>query len=140
MINEGHMDDIMVFSTDTKEHRDIIKCMLAILCWNNLYLKPEKCKFERESGIFGAGGEQGEGRDGGSGGGGCEEMASSWNKEQVAAVPRFHQLLLEVHPSFCKHFQAIALPDREKCMGLGIGATGQLQNSQVGSNGSTNSG
>ena len=52
LINDGHvivyMDDIMVFSVDMKEHRDMVKCVLAILCQNNLYLKPKKCEFERE--------------------------------------------------------------------------------------------
>ena len=52
LINEGHvivyMDDIMVFLEDLEEHRCIVKHILATLQQHNLYLKPEKCEFERE--------------------------------------------------------------------------------------------
>jgi len=53
LINDRHvivyMDDIMVFSVNMEEHRDMVKCVLVILCQNNLYLKPQKCEFERGS-------------------------------------------------------------------------------------------
>ena len=52
LINDGHVivyiDVIMVFSADMEEHRHTVKRVLAILRQNNLYLKPEKCEFERE--------------------------------------------------------------------------------------------
>ena len=52
LTNEGHaivyMDDIMIFSKDIEEHRHMVKRVLSILRKHNLYLKPEKCKFEKE--------------------------------------------------------------------------------------------
>jgi hypothetical protein len=52
LINEGHvivyMDDIMIFSKDMEEHRRVVKRVLSILHKHNLYLKPEKCEFEKE--------------------------------------------------------------------------------------------
>ena len=51
LINEGHlivyMDDIMIFSKDMEEHRCVVKRVLSILQKHNLYLKPEKCEFEK---------------------------------------------------------------------------------------------
>ena len=53
LINQGHvsvyMDDIMICSENLEEHRWTVKHVLAILHKHNLYLKPKKCKFERES-------------------------------------------------------------------------------------------
>ena len=52
LINKAHviiyMDDIMIFSENLEEHRQMVKQVLAILCKHNLYLKPEKCEFEKE--------------------------------------------------------------------------------------------
>jgi RNase H-like domain found in reverse transcriptase/Reverse transcriptase (RNA-dependent DNA polymerase)/Integrase zinc binding domain/Chromo (CHRromatin Organisation MOdifier) domain len=42
-----YMDDIMIFSRTLEEHRRIVKEVLRILRDNNLYLKPEKCEFEK---------------------------------------------------------------------------------------------
>ena len=41
------MDDILVFTKTHEQHRQVIKEVLDILCQNNLFLKPEKCVFER---------------------------------------------------------------------------------------------
>jgi len=41
------MDDILIFTKDLKEHRAITREVLAILCNNNLFLKPEKCEWEK---------------------------------------------------------------------------------------------
>ena len=38
----------MLFSKDMEEHRHVVKQVLSILCKHNLYLKPEKHKFEKE--------------------------------------------------------------------------------------------
>ena len=52
LINKAHviiyMDDIMIFSENLKEHRQMVKQVLAILCKHNLYLKHEKCESEKE--------------------------------------------------------------------------------------------
>ena len=42
-----YMDDIMIFSRTLEEHRRIVNEVLKILRQNNLYLKPEKCEFEK---------------------------------------------------------------------------------------------
>ena len=42
-----YMDDILVFTETHKQHRQVIKEVLDILHQNNLFLKPEKCVFER---------------------------------------------------------------------------------------------
>jgi hypothetical protein len=43
-----YLDDILIFSKDLNEHREITKQVLQILRNNNLYLKPQKCTFEQE--------------------------------------------------------------------------------------------
>ena len=51
LINQGkvviYMDDIMIFTTTIKEHRQIVKKVLQILRDNKLYLKHTKCEFEQ---------------------------------------------------------------------------------------------
>lgn len=52
LINEGkvivYLDDILIFTDSLEEHRTIVKRVLDILEKNQLYLKPQKCEFERE--------------------------------------------------------------------------------------------
>ena len=51
LIDEGvvivYLDDILIFTETLEEHRIIVKKVLQILKDNDLYLKPEKCEFER---------------------------------------------------------------------------------------------
>src|SRR5882762_3913435 len=51
LIAKGHiviyMDDILIFTATIKEHWQIIQEVLQILSENKLYLKPEKCDFEK---------------------------------------------------------------------------------------------
>jgi hypothetical protein len=42
-----YLDDILIFTKTIEEHQEIVKQVLKILKDNNLYLKPEKCKFEQ---------------------------------------------------------------------------------------------
>ena len=42
-----YMDDILVFTETHEQHQQVIKEVLDILRQNNLFLKPEKCVFER---------------------------------------------------------------------------------------------
>ena len=42
-----YMDDILVFTETHEQHRQVVKEVLDILRQNNLFLKPEKCIFER---------------------------------------------------------------------------------------------
>ncbi len=50
LIGEGkvtiYLDDILIFSKDLKEHREIVCRVLQRLRENKLFLKAEKCKFE----------------------------------------------------------------------------------------------
>ncbi len=50
LIAEGkvtiYLDDILIFSKDLKEHRQIVKRVLQRLRENKLFLKAEKCEFE----------------------------------------------------------------------------------------------
>jgi hypothetical protein len=41
------MDDILVYTDTIEEHREVNQKVLQILQENKLYLKPEKCKFEK---------------------------------------------------------------------------------------------
>jgi hypothetical protein len=43
-----YLDDILIFTDSMEEHRRIVKEVLHILKEHNLYLKPEKCEFEKE--------------------------------------------------------------------------------------------
>jgi hypothetical protein len=43
-----YMDDILIFTSNLEEHRRIVSEVLQILHDNKLYLKPEKCDFEKE--------------------------------------------------------------------------------------------
>lgn len=51
LIDEGvvivYMDDILIFTETLDEHRRVVKRVLDILRQNNLYLKAEKCEFEK---------------------------------------------------------------------------------------------
>lgn len=42
-----YLDDILIFSNDLEEHRQVVKEVLARLRKNDLYLRPEKCEFEK---------------------------------------------------------------------------------------------
>jgi hypothetical protein len=51
LINEGkvivYLDDILIFTEDLEEHRRLVRRVLQVLQDNRLYLKPEKCDFEK---------------------------------------------------------------------------------------------
>jgi transposase InsO family protein len=53
LVLEGHvlvyLDDILIFTETLEEHRKITRRVLEILRRNKLYLKPEKCEFEKPS-------------------------------------------------------------------------------------------
>ena len=42
------MDDILIATKTMEQHRELIKQVLQHLQDNNLFLKPEKCDFEKE--------------------------------------------------------------------------------------------
>jgi Reverse transcriptase (RNA-dependent DNA polymerase) len=52
LISEGkvamYLDNILIFTKDLIEHREIVNRVLQILRENKLSLKPQKCKFEKE--------------------------------------------------------------------------------------------
>lgn len=43
-----YLDDILIFTKTLEEHREVTKEVMTILKDNNLFLKAEKCKFEKE--------------------------------------------------------------------------------------------
>src|SRR5713226_619998 len=43
-----YMDDILITTKMMEQHRELIKQVLQCLQDNNLFLKPEKCDFEKE--------------------------------------------------------------------------------------------
>jgi len=51
LIMEGvmvvYLDDILIFTETLKEHRRVTQRVMELLQKNNLFLKPEKCKFEK---------------------------------------------------------------------------------------------
>jgi hypothetical protein len=51
MISEGvvcvYLDDILIFTEDLKEHQKIVRRVLDRLRQHKLFLRPEKCEFER---------------------------------------------------------------------------------------------
>src|SRR3981189_3149820 len=51
LIMEGHvcvyLDDILIFSSDLKAHREVLRRVIEVLRTNKLYLRAEKCEFER---------------------------------------------------------------------------------------------
>jgi hypothetical protein len=51
MISEGvvvvYLDDILIFTKDLEEHRQITRRVLKRLAEHQLYLRPEKCEFEK---------------------------------------------------------------------------------------------
>lgn len=44
-----YMDDILIFTDNIEEHREIVREVLKILRKHKLYLKPEKCFFEQST-------------------------------------------------------------------------------------------
>ena len=53
LITEGvvvvYLDDILIFTKTLEEHREVVRRVLDLLRRHNLFLKPEKCEFERTS-------------------------------------------------------------------------------------------
>src|SRR5208282_3118500 len=51
LISEGkamvYLDDILIFTETLEEHREVVKRAISLLHIHNLFLKPEKCEFER---------------------------------------------------------------------------------------------
>ena len=51
LITEGkvavYLDDILIFTKDLEEHRQVVRDVLGRLRQNDLYLRPEKCEFEQ---------------------------------------------------------------------------------------------
>src|ERR1700678_4755477 len=51
LITEGvvvvYLDDILIFTKTLEEHREVTHKVLDLLRLHNLFLKPEKCEFER---------------------------------------------------------------------------------------------
>jgi len=51
LITEGvvvvYLDDILIFTKTLEEHREVTRKVLDLLRLHNLFLKPEKCEFER---------------------------------------------------------------------------------------------
>lgn len=43
-----YLDNILIYSDNLDEHRDTVCEVLGILAQNDLFLKPEKCEFERQ--------------------------------------------------------------------------------------------
>jgi len=44
-----YLDDILIFTTDLNQHREITTEVLKRLEENDLYLRPEKCEFEKDT-------------------------------------------------------------------------------------------
>ena len=42
-----YLDDILIYSKTLEEHREVVKQVLHRLAENDLYLKPEKCEFDK---------------------------------------------------------------------------------------------
>jgi len=51
LITEGvvvvYLDDILIFMETLKEHQRVTRRVMELLHKNNLFLKPEKCEFEK---------------------------------------------------------------------------------------------
>ena len=51
LITEGvvvvYLDDILIFTETLEEHRRVIQRVMELLWKHNLFLKPEKCEFEK---------------------------------------------------------------------------------------------
>jgi hypothetical protein len=51
LIMEGHvciyLDDILIFTSDFKTHRNVVQWVMEVLRTNKLYLRAEKCEFEK---------------------------------------------------------------------------------------------
>src|SRR6202522_2864772 len=51
LISEGkvivYLDDILTFTETLEEHQEVVKKAVNLLHIHNLFLKPEKCEFER---------------------------------------------------------------------------------------------
>ena len=53
LINEGsvvvYLNDILIYSKDLEEYRQLVQQVFAILQENHLFFKPQKCEFERST-------------------------------------------------------------------------------------------
>ncbi|THH03049.1 hypothetical protein EW145_g6571 [Phellinidium pouzarii] len=44
-----YLDDVLIFSQDLQQHRNLVVEVLKIMWEHNLYLKPQKCEFETQT-------------------------------------------------------------------------------------------
>ena len=42
-----YLDDILIFTWTIEEHAKAVWCILEVLAQNKLFLRPEKCKFQK---------------------------------------------------------------------------------------------
>ena len=53
LINEGsvvvYLNDILIYSKDLEEYKQLVQWVFAILQENHLFLKPQKCEFKRST-------------------------------------------------------------------------------------------
>ena len=53
LINKGlvvvYLNDILIYSKDLEEYRQLVQQVFAILQENHLFLKPQKCEFKRST-------------------------------------------------------------------------------------------
>jgi hypothetical protein len=51
LIAEGvvvvYLDDILIFTETIEQHREVTRCVLKLLEENQLFLKPDKCEFDK---------------------------------------------------------------------------------------------
>ena len=88
-----YLNDILIYTKTLEEHCQIMCIILKHLHQHQLYLKPDKCKFEQTkvkdlSLIISHGTVEM---------GWCGGVAGTKEQEGSTGLPRLHQLLLEVH-------------------------------------------
>ena len=91
-----YMDDILIFAKTQEELEWITKTVLQRLRDNDLFLKPKKCKFNKD-GVFGIDHSRRTTIDGPCQGKRTIRLADSYNRQTSMIVPWIWKLLSEIH-------------------------------------------
>ncbi len=136
LIREGkvmvYLDDILIFSKNLKEHREITKRVLQRLRENNLFLKAEKCEFEvLETEYLGVIISENSIRMDPVKLAGIAEWPTPTKKRGTTIVPRLHQFLPKVHQELFEGCKGAYRPYRTRALEVDTGARQSICRAQT---------
>ena len=138
LIMEGvvmvYLDDILIFTETLEQHREVTRRVLALLKKHKLFLKPDKCEFEKTRveylGVIVS--HNSVEMDPTKIAGVAEWLTPTTKKEVQSFLPRLHQLLPLIHSRLLSSCSSPLRSHRKRCeMALDHGGAICLQRFEV---------